>query len=215
MAVCLPLSLGAALVVRRGVGRSRSEATGRNAPVPTPGVGLCWVGLVVSLWTGVAGLVPPSVPVVVAAGLVVTAGLTRRARPPGSTTLRYGVPAAVGAAVFAVGFLAPLGTLPLPDIGVLGRYTYLATEVVFGAVTLALLMRAGREALRSTALTVAAVYPVAYVWDWYTLTVGVFSIPLRTGLTFAGIPVEEHLFMLVVPGFVLAVRETVVPLSSE
>ncbi|MEF8852448.1 MAG: lycopene cyclase domain-containing protein [Haloarculaceae archaeon] len=99
--------------------------------------------------------------------------------------------------------------MPLPDIGVLGRYTYLATEVAFGAAALGLLLRAGRDASRSAALTIAVVYPTAYVWDWYTLTIGVFSIPLRTGYDFVGIPVEEHLFMIVVPAFVLAVHETI------
>ena len=94
----------------------------------------------------------------------------------------------------------------LPDITVLGPYTYLATEVVFGSVAAALLWRAG--AGRRAARTIAALYPVAYVWDWYTLEVGVFSIPMRTGATFLGIPVEEHLFIVVVPAFVLGIHET-------
>ncbi|WP_276272609.1 lycopene cyclase domain-containing protein [Haloarcula litorea] len=94
----------------------------------------------------------------------------------------------------------------LPDIGVLGPYTYLATEVAFGSVALALLWRAG--AVRSAARTIAVLYPVAYVWDWYTLTVGVFSIELRTGVELLGIPVEEHVFIVVVPALVLGVHET-------
>jgi lycopene cyclase domain-containing protein len=95
----------------------------------------------------------------------------------------------------------------LPDIGaVFGPYTYLASEVAFGAVALALLYRAG--ALGRAAKTVAALYPVAYVWDWYTLTIGVFSIELRTGAMFLGIPVEEHIFMVVVPALVVAFHET-------
>ena len=95
----------------------------------------------------------------------------------------------------------------LPDIGVLGRYTYLATEVVFGVIAAVLLYRA--RALRRAAVTIAAIYPIAYVWDWYTLHVGVFSIELRTGREFLGIPIEEHCFAIVVPAFVLGVHETV------
>ncbi|WP_121822537.1 lycopene cyclase domain-containing protein [Halostella salina] len=95
----------------------------------------------------------------------------------------------------------------LPDIGVFGPYTYLVTEVAFGSVALALLVRA--DALRRAGRTVAALYPIAYVWDWYTLRVGVFSIELRTGVDFLGIPVEEHIFMVVVPALVVGMHETV------
>lgn len=94
----------------------------------------------------------------------------------------------------------------VPDIGVLGPYTYLATEVVWGAVAFALLRYAG--ALRRAARTVLAIYPVAYVWDWYTLQVGVFAIPLRTGVELLGIPVEEHIFIVVVPSLVIGFHET-------
>ena len=93
-----------------------------------------------------------------------------------------------------------------PDIGaVFGPYTYLASEVAFGAVALALLVRA--DALGRAAKTIAVLYPVAYVWDWYTLTIGVFAIELRTGVEFLGIPIEEHLFMVVVPALVLGFHE--------
>ncbi|MFB6174152.1 MAG: lycopene cyclase domain-containing protein [Halobacteriales archaeon] len=96
----------------------------------------------------------------------------------------------------------------VPDIGaVFGPYTYLASEVAFGSIALALLVRAG--ALWRAARTVAVLYPVAYVWDWYTLTIGVFAIELRTGIDLLGIPLEEHLFMLVVPALVVGVHETV------
>ena len=107
--------------------------------------------------------------------------------------------------VVAVWF-RPLAGAPLPDIGVLGPYTYLATEVAFGALAAGLLVRAGAvwRALR----TALVLYPLAFVWDWYTLTVGVFAIPLRTGVELAGIPVEEHLFMLVVPALVVGIHET-------
>ena len=94
----------------------------------------------------------------------------------------------------------------LPDVGaVFGDYTYLATEVAFGSLAVALLYRA--DALRRAATTVAVLYPVAYVWDWYTLTIGVFAIRLRTGVELLGIPVEEHLFMFVVPALVVGVHE--------
>jgi lycopene cyclase domain-containing protein len=94
----------------------------------------------------------------------------------------------------------------LPDITVLGPYTYLATEVVWGTVAVALLWYAG--AFRAAARTIAVLYPFAYVWDWYTLRVGVFEIPLRTGVELLGIPIEEHLFMLVVPAMVVGAHET-------
>ena len=96
----------------------------------------------------------------------------------------------------------------LPDIGaVFGPYTYLASEVAFGSLAVALLYRA--DALGRAAVTVAALYPVAYVWDWYTLTIGVFAIELRTGADVLGIPVEEHIFMVVVPALVVAFHETI------
>ncbi len=94
----------------------------------------------------------------------------------------------------------------LPDIGVFGPYTYLVTELAFGAVALVLLARA--DAWSRAARTVAVLYPVAYVWDWYTLEVGVFAIELRTGVELLGIPVEEHVFILLIPSMVVAVHET-------
>ncbi|MDS0220978.1 lycopene cyclase domain-containing protein [Haloarcula sp. S1AR25-5A] len=99
----------------------------------------------------------------------------------------------------------------LPDIGVFGPYTYLVTEIVWGAVAIALLWRAG--AVRRAAKTIAVLYPIAYVWDWYTLTVGVFEITLRTGVDFLGIPIEEHIFIVVVPALVLGIHENVHGLS--
>ncbi|QIO23703.1 lycopene cyclase domain-containing protein [Haloarcula sp. JP-L23] len=94
----------------------------------------------------------------------------------------------------------------LPDIGVFGPYTYLVTEVVWGTVALVLLWRA--DALRLAGRTIIVLYPVAYVWDWYTLEVGVFAIRLRTGVDLLGIPIEEHVFMVVVPALVLGIHET-------
>ena len=94
----------------------------------------------------------------------------------------------------------------LPDIGVFGPYTYLVTEVVWGAVALALLWRA--QVLRKAGKTILTLYPIAYVWDWYTLEVGVFAIQLRTGVDLLGIPIEEHIFMIVVPALVVGLHET-------
>jgi len=94
----------------------------------------------------------------------------------------------------------------LPDIGVFGPYTYLVTEVVWGTVALALLWRA--DALRMAGKTIVALYPIAYLWDWYTLEVGVFAIRLRTGVDLLGIPIEEHIFMVVVPALVIGLHET-------
>jgi len=94
----------------------------------------------------------------------------------------------------------------LPDITVFGRYTYLVTELLWGSVALGLLWYAG--AFRAAARTILVLYPFAYAWDWYTLEVGVFAIPLRTGVELLGIPVEEHLFMLVVPAMVVGAHET-------
>jgi len=92
-----------------------------------------------------------------------------------------------------------------PDISVFGRYTYLVTELLWGAVALTLLRRTNstRKALRVSLV----LYPFAYAWDRYTLEVGVFDIPLRTGIEIAGIPLEEHLFMFVVPSMVVGTAE--------
>jgi lycopene cyclase domain-containing protein len=96
----------------------------------------------------------------------------------------------------------------LPDIGaVFGPYTYLASEVAFGSVAFLLLYRAG--ALRRAGRTILALYPIAYAWDWYTLHIGVFAIELRTGVDLLGIPIEEHLFIVVVPALVIGVHETI------
>jgi len=102
----------------------------------------------------------------------------------------------------------------LPDIGaVFGPYTYLASEIAFGSVAFVLLYRAG--ALRRAGRTILALYPIAYVWDWYTLHIGVFAIELRTGVNVLGIPIEEHLFIVVVPALVLGVHETLLARSWD
>lgn len=95
----------------------------------------------------------------------------------------------------------------IPDISVLGPYTYLATEVAWGAIALVLLWYA--DAMRAAARTIAVLYPFAFVWDWYTLEVGVFAIPMRTGVELLGIPIEEHVFMIIVPAVVVGAHETI------
>jgi lycopene cyclase domain-containing protein len=101
----------------------------------------------------------------------------------------------------------------LPDIGVFGPYTYLATEVMWGTVAIALLWYA--DAFRAAGRVVAVVYLPAYVWDWYTLQVGVFEIPLRTGVNLFGIPIEEHIFMILVPSLVVGVHESIEKIRAE
>ena len=101
----------------------------------------------------------------------------------------------------------------VPDISVFGPYTYLVTEIVWGSVALVLLYYA--DAFRSAARTIVVLYPIAYVWDWYTLEVGVFAIKLRTGVDLLGIPIEEHIFMVVVPALVIGLHETLLRASRE
>ncbi len=93
----------------------------------------------------------------------------------------------------------------LPDITALGPYTYLATELLWGAVATCLLWYT--DAWRSAARTVAVLYPPAFLWDWYTLSVGVFEIPARTGVELLGIPIEEHVFIVLVPAMVVGTHE--------
>jgi lycopene cyclase domain-containing protein len=93
----------------------------------------------------------------------------------------------------------------LPDVTVFGPFTYLVTEVAWGLVALALLSYA--DAVGQAARTIAVCYPFGFLWDWYTLEVGVFSIPYRTGVTLLGIPIEEHVFIVVVPAVVVGVHE--------
>jgi len=99
------------------------------------------------------------------------------------------------------------------DISVLGRYTYLATELFWGAIAALLVRRSGAE--RRALRTIIVLYPLGYLWDRYTLDVGVFEIPLRTGVDVAGIPLEEHLFMLVVPSMVIGVHETLCEVDAD
>ncbi|QSG15221.1 lycopene cyclase domain-containing protein [Halapricum desulfuricans] len=134
------------------------------------------------------------------------AAISRRAGPRVATMLLVrGVYVLLALLLVALWYRPFAGPLPV-DIGVLGPYTYLATEIVFGSVALALLVRA--EALARAARTIVVLYPIAYLWDWYTLEVGVFAIRLRTGVDLLGIPIEEHLFIIVVPALVLGIHET-------
>ncbi|WP_416838676.1 lycopene cyclase domain-containing protein [Haloferax sp. DFSO52] len=168
---------------------------------------LIGAGLFFVVAGSITGVFPPfaAVAAVPFALVVVLA----RATPPRHATMMLvrGSYVFLALLVVAVAF-RPLSGIPLPDIGVFGPYTYLVTEVLFGTVAAVVLFRAGRDAIRRTVRTIAVVYPVAYVWDWYTLEVGVFEIPLRTGVELIGIPLEEHIFMVVVPAFVLAIHET-------
>ncbi|NHX37113.1 MULTISPECIES: lycopene cyclase domain-containing protein [Halolamina] len=171
------------------------------------------VGLFAVVPLSIVGVLPPSAP---AASLVYGAvAAVALGRDPETATMLLVRGAYLFLAVLLVAvFFEPLAGASPPDITVLGSYTYLATEVVFGAAALALLRRAGDGALRRAARTIPVLYPVAYVWDWYTLEVGVFAIPMRTGIELLGIPLEEHVFMLVVPALVLGIHETVNPRAA-
>jgi len=172
------------------------------------------VGCFSVLALAVDGVFPPSAPFAIPAFGVV-ALYARRGTPDVATMLLVR-----GAYLFLAGlvvavYFRPLAGVSLPDITVLGRWTYLATEVAFGSVAGLLLWRAGRDAVVRAAKSVLVLYPVAYVWDWYTLEVGVFAIPMRTGVEILSIPLEEHLFMIVVPAFVLGIHETLHARTTE
>lgn len=163
-------------------------------------------GCIGVLWGTVDGLFPPATPIgALAFGSI--ALVAKRANSTLATMLLIRGAYVFFALLFVAVWFRPLSGVSLPDITVLGPYTYLATEVVFGTVALGLLYRA--DALRGAARTIAVLYPIAYLWDWYTLRVGVFDIPMRTGVEAFGIPIEEHLFMIVVPALVVGIHETI------
>ena len=189
----------------RSIDKRTVAVTLGQARARTFAYGLLGAGMFGVVAFAIDGLFPPSAALAVLP-LAVVSLYARRAGPKLATMLLVrGVYLLLAGLVVAT-FFRPLAGAPLPDIGVLGPYTYLATEIVFGSVAVALLARA--DALGRAAKTVLALYPIAYVWDWYTLEVGVFAIELRTGVDLLGIPIEEHLFMIVVPAFVLALHET-------
>lgn len=103
--------------------------------------------------------------------------------------------------------------MPFDITTLFGAYSYLVSEFVFGTIGLALCLRAA--ALRRAIRTIAVLYPVAYFWDWYTLEIGIFEITLRTGVDFLGIPIEEHIFMVVVPLLVIGVHETLLDTDRQ
>ena len=173
---------------------------------------LMFLGLVGVLWGTIGGIFPPSAPLAALAFATIVL-IAIRAEPTIATMLLIrGAYVFLGLLLVAVWF-RPLSGTALPDITVLGPYTYLTTELFFGAIAFGLLYYA--DALRSAAYTIAALYPVAYVWDWYTLEVGVFEITMRTGYDLFGIPIEEHLFMIVVPALVLGIHETIRSVSAD
>ena len=173
---------------------------------------LLFAGLVGVLWGTVGELFPPFTAVgAFAFGAVALVAI--RAPPTLSTMLLIRGAYVFLAVLFAAVWFRPLAGVSLPDVTVFGTYTYLLTELFFGTVALALLRYA--EAFRSAARTIAALYPIAYLWDWYTLEVGVFEIRMRTGYDLFGIPIEEHVFMVVVPALVVGIHETIEKLSGS
>lgn len=196
----------------RSINKRTVSVTLGRARARTLAVGLMILGLFGVLWGSVSGLFPPATPVAALAfGTVVL--IARHARPTIATMLLIRGAYVFLAILFIAVWFQPLAGTRLPDIGVLGPYTYLVTEIVFGAVAFGLLYWAG--ALRRAARTIVAIYPVAYLWDWYTLEVGVFDITMRTGYDLFGIPIEEHIFMIVVPALVLGFHETINKLSHN
>ncbi len=169
------------------------------------GFALVALGLAAVVVLAAAGILPTSA-VLAAFAFGAVAAVADKAAPETATMLLVRGAYVFLALLTVAVWYRPMSGAPIVDITVLGPYTYLATEAVFGSVAFYLLARA--DALRSAARTIALLYPVAYVWDWYTLTVGVFAIQVRTGIDLLGIPIEEHVFMVVVPALVLAVHET-------
>jgi len=191
--------------------RTVSVSLGRSQ-ARTLAVSLMMLGLIGVLWGSVSGLFPPSSPVAALAfGSI--ALIASRARANIATMLLIRGAYVFLAVLVAAVWFQPLAAVDGVDITVLGPYTYLATEVAFGAVALSLLVYAG--ALWRAARTILALYPVAYLWDWYTLEVGVFEITARTGVDLFGIPIEEQLFMLVVPALVIGLHETINSHTSD
>jgi len=173
--------------------------------------GLLILGAIGVLWGAVSGLFPPAAPIAALVFLSVVFTARSAAAELATKLLVRGTYVFLALLIVAVWY-RPFAPVGLPDVTALGPYTYLATEVVFGAAAVVLLRYA--DAVRDAARTIVALYPIAYVWDWYTLKVGVFEIVARTGVDLFGIPIEEHLFMAVVPAFVIGLHETVRTLEA-
>ena len=173
---------------------------------------LLWVGMIGVLWGTLGGLFPPSTPAAALAfGSIVI--VARPATPTIATMLLIRGAYVFLALLLVAVWFRPLSGAMLPDITFLGEYTYLATEVFFGTVAFGLIAYA--DAFRSATRTIVALYPLAYVWDWYTLEVGVFDITMRTGYDLVGIPIEEHIFMIVVPALVIGLHEALQTATTE
>lgn len=196
----------------RSIGKRTVSVTLGRTSARSLAVSLMLLGLFGVLWGTVSGLFPPSSPVAALAFAAIVLVARHADSTIATMLLIRGAYVFLALLLVAVWF-RPLSGAALPDITVLGPYTYLATEIFFGAIAFGLLYRAG--ALRSAARTIVALYPIAYVWDWYTLEVGVFDITMRTGYDLFGIPIEEHIFMIVVPALVLGFHETIRSLSAD
>lgn len=88
---------------------------------------------------------------------------------------------------------------------VLGDVVYLGLLCVFGGFALVLLRRTG--SIRRAARTIVVLYPIAFLWDWYSLRIGIFDVNRHVDVFVLGVPIEEHLFILVVSAFVIGVHE--------
>ncbi len=173
---------------------------------------LIGLGLVGVLWGTIGGIFPPSSPLA-ALAVVPIALIAIRSGPTIATMLLVRGVYVFLALLFVAVWFRPLSGIGLPDITLLGPYTYLATESFFGAIAVGLLYYA--DALRRAAYTIALLYPIGYIWDWYTLEVGIFEITMRTGAELFGIPIEEQLFLIVVPALVLGIHEAVRTVTGD
>lgn len=88
---------------------------------------------------------------------------------------------------------------------VFGDSIYLGFLIFFGSIAILLLRQT--QALGRATRTIVVLYPVAYLWDWYSLRIGIFDIKRHIGVYVLGVPLEEHLFIVVVAAFVIAVHE--------
>lgn len=177
------------------VGRHRARELGLYA---------MWVGGIGILWLVGGGYLPPGAGLAPAVFVPIALVALQADDETATMLLIRGMYLVLAVLVVAVWY-EPFAGVGLPDITVFGPYTYLLTEIFFGSIAFGLLIYLG--AVKTALRTILAVYPLAYVWDWYSLAVGIFAIPMRTGIELFGIPLEEHIFMIVVPAMVIAVHE--------